>query len=151
MVQCFRLVVWLDYWEHRMDRLLSREAQRETGRIPLEEAVYALLAVWQAEAARAATPREDRTPLVWVSAVPRISVSMAPSSWRRTLFTETAPLFQPSETEAGKVPLPLAVRLIFGPLDPSSVGEQLRPFYLGVLAVGTSGLDRHRGARAETA
>src|ERR1039458_2197573 len=50
----------------------------------------------------------------------RISVSIAPSSWRRTLFTETAPIFQPSKTEAGKVPLTLAVRSIFGPLDPYS-------------------------------
>lgn len=55
MVQCCRLVVWLDYWEHRIERLLTGEAQRETGRIPLE-AVDALLAVWQAEAVRAATP-----------------------------------------------------------------------------------------------
>src|ERR1039458_342772 len=32
----------------------------------------------------------------------RISVSIAPSSWRRTRFTETAPIFQPSKTEAGE-------------------------------------------------
>src|ERR1019366_5179801 len=35
-------------------------------------------------------------------------------------FTETAPIFQPSETEPGKVPLPLAFRSIFGPPDPYS-------------------------------
>ena len=42
---------WLDYWSHRIDRLLGGEAQRETGRIPLE-AIDALVAGAAAEANR---------------------------------------------------------------------------------------------------
>lgn len=43
---------WLDYWEHRIERLLGGDAQRETGRIPLE----AIDAVVAAGAARGELP-----------------------------------------------------------------------------------------------
>jgi len=40
---------WLDYWGHRIERLLGGEAQREPGRIPLE-AIDAIVAASAAEA-----------------------------------------------------------------------------------------------------
>jgi hypothetical protein len=42
---------WLDYWGHRIERLLGGDGQGETGRIPLE-AVDALVAASPAEANR---------------------------------------------------------------------------------------------------
>ena len=42
---------WLAYWKQRIERLLGGEAQRETGRIPLE-AIDALVAASRAETAR---------------------------------------------------------------------------------------------------
>jgi len=45
---------WLDYWSHRIDQLLGGEAQRDTGRIPLE-AIDALVAASAAEVNRGET------------------------------------------------------------------------------------------------
>jgi hypothetical protein len=42
---------WLDYWSHRIDRLLGGEGLGDTGRIPLE-AIDALVAASMAETAR---------------------------------------------------------------------------------------------------
>lgn len=65
---------WPEYWEQRRERLLSGEAQGGTGRIPLE-AVYALLAVWQAEAKTDEDNHRES-----LSAVGRIEARLMPSS-----------------------------------------------------------------------
>ncbi len=50
---------WLDYWKHRIERLLAGEP---TGRIPLE-AVDALVAAGKAEAAQAEFTEKDLSPV----------------------------------------------------------------------------------------